>query len=160
MFNTIVWATDGSEDAMRALPYAKALATGEGAMLLVVHIVQEPATTTAEGDSAVDDGQPGSHPSVRELLGDISQQGLDAILKVVDYVGPQPAQGIADIAAEVDADVIVVGTRGHSAIGGLLVGSVTQHLLHVAPCPVLAVPPRLTGRRDVEAEGNLGQVRG
>ena len=77
MFNTIVWATDGSKDAIRAVPYAKALATGEGAMLLVVHIVQEPATTTAEGDSAVDAGQPGSHPSVRELLGDLSQQGLE-----------------------------------------------------------------------------------
>ena len=86
----------------------------------------------------------------REVLGDLSQQGLNAILKVVDFVGPQPAQGIADIAAEVDADVIVVGTRGHSAIGGLLVGSVTQHLLHVAPCPVLAVPPPLTQRNDAE----------
>ena len=103
---------------------------------------------TAEGDSAVDSGQSGSHPNVREVLGDLSQQGLNAILKVVDFVGPQPAQGIADIAAEVDADVIVVGTRGHSAIGGLLVGSVTQHLLHVAPCPVLAVPPPLTQRSD------------
>ena len=66
---------------------------------------------------------------------------MNAILKVVDFVGPQPAQGIADIAEEVEADVIVVGTRGHWAIGGLLVGSVTQRLLHVAPCPVLSVPP-------------------
>ena len=150
MFNTVVWATDGSEDAIRALPYAKALATGEGAMLLVVHIVQESGTATAEGGSAAGSGQSGSHPNVREMLGDLSQQGLNAILKVVDYVGPQPAQGIADIAAEVDADVIVVGTRGHSAIGGLLAGSVTQHLLHVAPCPVLAVPPPLTQRNDAE----------
>jgi nucleotide-binding universal stress UspA family protein len=150
MFNTVVWATDGSEDAIRALPYAKALATGEGAMLLVVHIVQEPGTAAAEGDAAVDSDQSGSHSTVREVLADLSQQGLNAILKVVDFVGPQPAQGIADIAAEVDADVIVVGTRGHSAIGGLLAGSVTQHLLHVAPCPVLAVPPPLTQRNDAE----------
>ena len=73
MFNTVVWATDGSEDAIRALPYAKALATGEGAMLLVVHIVQEPGTATAEGGSAVDGDQSGSYPSVREVLGDLSQ---------------------------------------------------------------------------------------
>ena len=100
------------------------------------------------------------HPNVREVLGDLSQQGLNAILKVVDFVGPQPAQGIADIAAEVDADVIVVGTRGHSAIGGLLVGSVTQHLLHVAPCPVLAVPPPLTQRNDAEQGVNAAHAPG
>jgi nucleotide-binding universal stress UspA family protein len=34
MFKTIVWAADGSENAARALPYAKALATGEDAMLV------------------------------------------------------------------------------------------------------------------------------
>jgi nucleotide-binding universal stress UspA family protein len=79
--------------------------------------------------------------TVRELVGELSHEGMNAILKVVDFVGPQPAQGIADIAEEVEADVIVVGTRGHWAIGGLLVGSVTQRLLHVAPCPVLSVPP-------------------
>jgi nucleotide-binding universal stress UspA family protein len=160
MFNTVVWATDGSEDAIRALPYAKALATGEGAVLLVVHIVHEPGNAAAEGGSAVDGGQSGSHPNVREVLGDLSQQGLNAILKVVDFVGPQPAQGIAGIAAEVDADVIVVGTRGHSAIGGLLVGSVTQHLLHVAPCPVLAVPPPLTQRNDGEQGVNSAHAPG
>jgi nucleotide-binding universal stress UspA family protein len=133
MFNTIVWATDGSENATRALPYAKALATGEGALLVVVHIVQEPESSNAQRSSVVDGGQSGSHANMREVLADLSQQGLNAILKVGDLVGPQPAQGIADIAAEVEADAIVVGTRGHSAIGGLLVGSVTQRLLHVAP---------------------------
>jgi nucleotide-binding universal stress UspA family protein len=49
---------------------------------------------------------------------------------------------IADLARERQADVIVVGTRGHTALGGLLLGSVTQRLLHIAPCPVLAVPAR------------------
>ncbi len=57
--------------------------------------------------------------------GGLSRDGRDAILKVVKYVGAQPAQGIADIAKEVGADVIVIGTRGHSAIGGLVLGSVT-----------------------------------
>jgi nucleotide-binding universal stress UspA family protein len=51
------------------------------------------------------------------------------------------AKRIAEIAVEVDGDVIVVGTRGHSAFSGAILGSITQRLLHFAHCPVLAVPP-------------------
>jgi nucleotide-binding universal stress UspA family protein len=51
-----------------------------------------------------------------------------------------PAHAIEEIAAEAGADLIVVGMRGHSALAGLLVGSVTQRLLHVARRPVLVVP--------------------
>jgi nucleotide-binding universal stress UspA family protein len=77
---------------------------------------------------------------VTKLVEELSRDGLDAVAKVVSYVGPRPAQGIAEIAREAGADVIVVGTRGHSALGGLVVGSVARRLLHVAPCPVLTVP--------------------
>jgi hypothetical protein len=41
MFNTVVWASDGSETATRALPYARALLAGDGAMLIAVHIMLE-----------------------------------------------------------------------------------------------------------------------
>jgi len=53
---------------------------------------------------------------------------------------PHAAHMIVGAAKEVGADMIIVGTRGHSPIAGLLLGSVTQRLLHVSPCPVLAVP--------------------
>ena len=43
------------------------------------------------------------------------------------------------------ADVIVAGTRGLGTPVGLLVGSVTHRLLHIAHCPVLAVPPKSAG---------------
>jgi nucleotide-binding universal stress UspA family protein len=51
------------------------------------------------------------------------------------------AHAIADAAKEAGADLVVVGTRGQGPLTGLLLGSVTHRLLHVAPCPVLAVPP-------------------
>ena len=137
MFNTIVWATDGSENADRALSVAKTLAREQRASLVVVHIVQRFATN--EGLAVFADEE-----KVAAKLGDVveelSREGFDCTLKIVNHVGPQPAHEVADVAREVGADLIVVGTRGRGALVGLVLGSVTLRLLHVARCPVLAVP--------------------
>ncbi len=153
MLNTIVWATDGSENAARALPWARELLGGDDALLVATHIVQPPGGAAAEGA-----GESSRHPAdllgnLRNLVSEVSEQGLNIALKIVNYVGPQPAQGIADVAREVGADVIVVGTRGRSPIAGLIAGSVTQHLLEIAPCPVLSVPPGAIRRVDEEGAG-------
>lgn len=51
-----------------------------------------------------------------------------------------PAEGLAELAAERDARVIVVGTRGETPIRGALLGSTPHKLLHLAKRPVLVVP--------------------
>ena len=58
---------------------------------------------------------------------------------------------LADHARAGDADVIVVGTRGRTTLAGLLLGSVTQRLMHVSPCPVLAVPSRVASETSTDA---------
>ena len=68
--------------------------------------------------------------------------GVDAEFKLTG--GPSlegAAHMIAKVARETEADLIVAGTRGHTPLAGLLVGAVTQRLLHIAPCPVMAIPP-------------------
>ena len=67
--------------------------------------------------------------------------GIDAELRIVasTYSGG-PAHEIAEVAKEVDAGLIVAGTRGLGMIKGLLVGSVAHRLPHIATCPVLMVP--------------------
>jgi nucleotide-binding universal stress UspA family protein len=157
MFKTVVWATDGSETADRALPYAKGLAGGRDKALVVVHVKE------------LFVGRGGGYPVYAdedELLQKIEAQveelrkaGFAVELEVATTATQGPAHVAAEIAAETGADVIVVGTRGHGPISGALLGSVAQHLLHDARCPVLAVPPLPTAetagteRETVEAAG-------
>jgi nucleotide-binding universal stress UspA family protein len=137
MFTTIVWATDGSENADRALSVAQTLTRESGASLVVAHIVQRYATKAGLAVYADEDQV---EAKLERVVQELSGEGLNASLKIVNHIGPQPAHEIADLAREVGADLIVVGTRGHAAPSGLLLGSVTLRLLHVAPCPVLVVP--------------------
>lgn len=140
MPRTIIWATDGSENATRALPHATALLDGEGALLIAAHIAVE---RSPDGpDQELPDAPVGNlAKEAQGLVTDLAERGFRAVLRVVNFPGMQPAQSIANLAAEVGADIIVVGTRGHSPVAGVLLGSVAQRLLEVAPCPVLAVPP-------------------
>jgi nucleotide-binding universal stress UspA family protein len=144
MFKTIVWATDGSDAADAALPYVQGLAEGEGRKLLVVH------------SKEVLRGRAGGYPvyadedevlaKIHRQADELRSQGLDVTLRIETTAAPGAAHVIADAARTFGAEVIVVGTRGHTAIGGLLLGSVTQRLLHIATCPVLAIPAKVAAR--------------
>lgn len=138
MFETIMWATDGSEAADRALPFAKALAEGEGKSLVVGHCNE--FFFGRGGGYPVYADEEELQAKIRAQVGELKAEGFDATLKIVATGSASPAHVLADVAREFGADVVVVGTRGHAPIAGLLLGSVTQRLLHIAPCPVLAVP--------------------
>ena len=139
MFKTIVWATDGSETADRALPYAKGLAGGADKTLVVIHVKE--LLVGRGGGYPVNAAEDEYVAKIEAQVEEIRKGGVKVELKLATSTSSGPAHFVAEIAKEVAADVIVVGTRGHGPIAGALLGSVAQHLLHDAPCPVLAVPP-------------------
>jgi nucleotide-binding universal stress UspA family protein len=141
MFKLILWATDGSQHADRALELAKSLASQYGASLLVFHSVEFLTGPGARGAFPEAPDEDERQAKIAQQVKELSEQGLKADLKVVHGGVSGAAHTIAEEAKEAGADLIVVGTRGHTALAGLLLGSVTQRLLHIAPCPVLAVPP-------------------
>jgi nucleotide-binding universal stress UspA family protein len=137
MFKTIVWATDGSDSADKGLPFVRSLLADDGAVLVVhcvEHVVGPRAGFTVFPNE--DELQGKINQQVKELI----EEGIEASLKIVSATAGGAAHSIADAAEEAKADLIVVGTRGHTALGGLLLGSVTQRLLHIGVAPVLAVP--------------------
>ena len=76
---------------------------------------------------------------IKRQVAELADGGVKAAVQMVTARAGGAAHAIADVARHEGADVIVVGTRGHTVLSGLLLGSVTQRLLHIAPCPVLAV---------------------
>lgn len=138
MFETIVWATDGSESADSTLRLVTELAHVHGSKIVAVH-----ATEVFHGGRST--GQPvlADEDEIRAKIAtqveDLRHAGFAAELKVESGAHGTVAL-IAEAAAEVDADLIVLGMHTHGALTGLL-GGVTRGLLHATPCPVLAVPP-------------------
>jgi nucleotide-binding universal stress UspA family protein len=141
MFKTIIWATDGSEAADHALPTALDLAAAFRGELLVVHADERLGGRGAGAHVLADEEE--LQNGLASKVSELTESGVDASFHVVHGVNRDPADLIADAAKEHDADLIVVGTRGHGRVAGALLGSVTQRLLHVAPCPVLAVPAKV-----------------
>jgi nucleotide-binding universal stress UspA family protein len=138
MFDTVVLALDGSPESLAAASYAREL-VGEHGAIRAVHVREimlgrgggQPAN--ANEDEIVAD--------VRRTVEELKAGGADISLEVATAASGGPAQVIAEIARRSSADVIVMGTRGRGQVAGLLLGSVTQRLLHLAHCPVFAVPP-------------------
>lgn len=138
MFRTIVLALDGSEGSKRAIPIAEDLARRDGAKIVIAHVEEKLAGK----------GGPDIHADEDEIQDEIHRQakllsdsGIETSVEMAAIMVGGPAHAIAEIADNADADLIVIGTRGHSAVAGLLLGGVTHRLLHISRRPVLAVPP-------------------
>jgi nucleotide-binding universal stress UspA family protein len=140
MFEVIVWATDGSPSAEDALPFAAGLAKSSGARLVIVHV--DELGVGKAGGYHVHADESDLVAGVERRVAELGQEGLDVRLELAKTGTGGAAHIIADVAQEENADLIVTGTRGQGPIVGLILGSVTHRLLHIAPCPVLVVPAK------------------
>jgi nucleotide-binding universal stress UspA family protein len=142
MFDTIIWPTDASDVADAALHFVDGLARRHGSRVVVVH-----ATRTSV---LADDDEP--NLKIRRQVDTLKRGGQDVTLVVRRTGHDDVAATIASVAGELDGDVIVLATHGRGPVSGILLGSVARELLQVAPCPVLAVPPRAAEALHAERE--------
>jgi nucleotide-binding universal stress UspA family protein len=144
MFKTVLWATDGSAAAERALPVATSVAQTYGAKLIVIHAgvqVSEIPLAAPAAVAAAQESADATDEAMRRKVEDLKRDGVSVEFASTEITTGGPAYAIAGFAHDTGADLIVVGTSGSSQLVRLLVGSVTRRLLELAPCPVLAVPP-------------------
>ncbi len=139
MFKTIVLGLDGSTHSDRAIPIARGLAESARGTIVVVHVREIVAARGGAHPVRIDEAE--IQAKVESQVRELAAAGIEARLQLFSVASGGPAHEIADVAAQEHADLIVVGTRGHSGIAGVVFGSVAQRLLHIAHTPVLAVPP-------------------
>jgi nucleotide-binding universal stress UspA family protein len=140
----ILVATDGSTGGDRAVDAAATLASKLAAELIIVTVQDGIPADAAEAFETVEHVAPGDVAEVaaQGLLFRARERATKAgivQLHVQSEVG-DPTEAILKAAAARRADVIVVGRRGRGRLAGLLLGSVSQKLASLAPCPVIVVP--------------------
>jgi len=139
-WKTIVVGVDGSPNSRTALTWAAAEAAQHNTDLVVVnvweHTLLPPSGSVSVSERYVPDP---SQRTAEDLLGIIKEVlGEDPPVLVKPQVKQgNPAKVLIDDSA--DADLLVVGTRGHGGFRGLVLGSVSQHVAAYAKCPVAVI---------------------
>lgn len=138
MFKRILFSIDQSREAHEAATVVLELVQTCQAKLTILSVVEPKAEATGEEPHS----EPMTSPDkVAQLLQQaeamFSQAGVD--VKVMEREG-KPAFTICDVADEIDADLIIMGSRGTGLTEEGAADSVTNRVINLSPCPVLVVP--------------------
>ena len=144
MFTRILVPTDFSEPSDAALNYARALANKFGASVHLLHVIELGYPTAAFGHETYLADSPGAHDALvkeayakfapRVFPSDRARHGM-----TTEVLTGNSAATIVECAADQNIDLIVMGTHGRTGFEHLLMGSVAEHVVRTAPCPVLTV---------------------
>ena len=140
----VLVASDFSEPSDAALAYGRELARSFGAQLVVLHVVENLLTHVVGGDGFVL-----TDPDVQAAVEAEGKKRVDGLISDEDRLvlraqgvivtSNAPAFAIVDYAKSSAINLIVIGTHGRGAMAHLLMGSVAERVVRIAPCPVLTV---------------------
>ncbi|MEZ4701551.1 MAG: universal stress protein [Rhodothermales bacterium] len=140
-----------SHDAMAA---ALDLAASQGARVDLVHVFEPPDFPALYGASALK--VYGKVPDLREAAKHSLHEWLSEAHRVHPDVASHFREGhaaseIVAAAESLKSDLIVLSTHGHTGLKHVLLGSVAEHVVRVAPCPVLVMRAHVAPERDDDA---------
>jgi nucleotide-binding universal stress UspA family protein len=134
-------AMDGSQAAKAALDVALVIASARGASVTLLHADPDLARRLFDDDR---EGGPGREEVLREdsvlreAVAFAEERGVQADVELIGEHGADDiAPAIVGVAEGVEADMIVVGSRGRGALRELVLGSVSRGVLHMSKLPVL-----------------------
>jgi nucleotide-binding universal stress UspA family protein len=139
MFEKILLAVDGSEHALRAAKLAGDLARTLKPEELRIVVAYDPVPSYL-GDpnmqKVIDSRLSEAQTVLKAVQGTVGDVPCEVHTELLE--GP-PAEAIIDVATTRGSDLILMGSRGLGRLAGLVLGSQTQKVVSLAPCPVLIV---------------------
>ncbi len=142
MVRKILAAVDGSKPSVDACHFAMDLATQTQAELTFIFVIETPQVIPVGPLSGYVTTSPArSEEDVKKAEAIVEQLAKERpALKISTRVDlGEPVDAICDAAKNLGSDLIVVGARGHNVAQRFLMGSVSDRVVHHAPCPVLVV---------------------
>jgi universal stress protein A len=138
----ILVPTDFSEPSKQAIAYAFELAQTFEATLVLLHVV-EPLDYPMRSyphlvTTMLEYLERQAHHDLAQLLSEAQDVKVEVTRRVV--VGP-PYRKIVEVATAEQADLIVMATHGRTGLSHLVMGSVAERVMCMAPCPVLTIRP-------------------
>jgi len=142
---TIIHATDYSENAVAALKYAHSLSSTLNTQLLVIHIFDIPTTMSTELKEPYyhleKDTFTMHYKKLKEFCIEHLGDDLDSMnVKVEAIEDKSVVNGIISKINELNAYLVVTGTKGKSAVKEFIMGNTTKHLIEKSPCPIFSIP--------------------
>lgn len=151
MRRSIVCGLDGSADSRAALEVAARLAERLGSRLVLAHIAEVAHVPYAAAYPLGGTAGPLAVANEIDAEEEEGERLLEEVARAAGVAGAErrvevgvPAERLAELADEEDAELIVVGSRGRGAFKAAFLSSVSNSLIGVARCPVLVVPPGAT----------------
>ena len=139
----VLVATDFSDASESALLYGREFARTFGATLHVLHVVENAVMWAGAEAVSVDfarlqaELEASAQNTLNRIVTAEDRQQLKAVAAV--RTGSSPAFEIAGYAKSQGIDIILMGTHGRGMVRHLLMGSVAEKVVRIAPCPVLTV---------------------
>lgn len=155
----ILFATDYSEASEAALPYAAAISRRYGSQLHVVHVMS-PASYIVPTEF----GNPVTVESVHKAASADAHRRMEVLTSHLNTVPHHSYvregelwESISNIIRSHEIDLLVVGTHGRTGVEKLVLGSKAEEILRQAPCPVLTVGSKVSGRAKLPAIEGQGK---
>ncbi len=138
---TILVPTDFSDHSKHATNTAIGLAKTLGASIHLVHVLHYPVLVGAVGQVAFPQDlwtqvRDGAARKLEKASQSVSVAGIAVETHLTEGAN---AQAVVELAKKIKADLIVMGTRGLSGLKHVMLGSVAERTVRLAPCPVMTV---------------------
>jgi nucleotide-binding universal stress UspA family protein len=142
MYGKILVAVDSTPESTDVLAQARDLALATGSKVHVLHVQSyEILGGIAVGAQVVEDeSEEDAVKFVQTAVDGLATAGIAASGSTIELTRESIAAEILHEVEEAGADLLVLGARRHGAIATVFLGSVSDGIVHHAPCPLLLVP--------------------